>query len=92
MTSPFVAPYTHAPRLSHVVGSPILAGCCSLGAGHVTCPPLPSSMLTGNSAGLLGTGDEAEEDALELALREVAAQLEAYFACETYKELGAGGG
>ena len=77
MTSPFVAPDPDAPRLSHVVGSPI-GRLLLLGDGHA---------LTGlwmidadRHSARWGTRDEAEEMSSPQAFREVAAQLEAYFA------------
>jgi methylated-DNA-[protein]-cysteine S-methyltransferase len=75
MTSPFVAPDTDAPRLSHTVGSPI-----------------GTLLLTGDGHALTGLymvdGDRHSaqvEKGLTPSLepfREVAAQLEAYFAGE----------
>jgi methylated-DNA-[protein]-cysteine S-methyltransferase len=74
MTSPFVAPDLHAPRLSHIVDSPI-GRLLLLGDGHA---------LTGlwmvdadrHSARDLGAGLTPRPE----AFGEVAAQLEAYFA------------
>ncbi len=75
MTSPFVAPDRSAPRLSHIIGSPI-GRLLLLGDGHA---------LTGL---WMIDGDRhsarVEEDltASPETFREVAAQLEAYFAGE----------
>ena len=73
MTSPFVAPDRDAPRLSHIVGSPI-GRLLLLGDGHA---------LTGlwmidaeRHTARLGAGLTPRPG----AFREVAAQLEAYFA------------
>ena len=75
MTSPFVAPDTDAPRLSHTVGSPIGA-----------------LLLTGDGRALTGlymVDADRHSAQVETGLtpspepfREVAAQLEAYFAGE----------
>jgi methylated-DNA-[protein]-cysteine S-methyltransferase len=75
MTSPFVAPDTDAPRLSHTVGSPI-----------------GTLLLTGDGHALTGLymlDADRHSAQVETALtpspepfREVAAQLEAYFAGE----------
>ncbi len=75
MTSPFVAPDVNAPRLSHIVGSPI-GRLLLLGDGHA---------LTGL---WMIDGDrhsarvEAGLTPRPEAFREVEAQLEAYFAGE----------
>jgi methylated-DNA-[protein]-cysteine S-methyltransferase len=74
MTSPFVAPEAGVPRLSHIVGSPI-GRLLLLGDGHA---------LTGlwmldadrHPASFAGRGLTSSPE----AFREVAAQLEAYFA------------
>jgi methylated-DNA-[protein]-cysteine S-methyltransferase len=74
MTSPFVAPDADAPRLSHIVGSPI-GRLLLLGDGHA---------LTGlwmidadrHTTRLADAGLTPRP----VAFREVAAQLEAYFA------------
>jgi methylated-DNA-[protein]-cysteine S-methyltransferase len=73
MTSPFVAPDADAPRLSHIVSSPI-GRLLLLGDGHA---------LTGLwmiDAERHTDRGEAELTRRPEAFREVAAQLEAYFA------------
>ena len=74
MTSPFVAPDADAPRLSHIVSSPI-GRLLLLGDGHA---------LTGlwmiDADRHTARGDQAGLTPSPAAFREVAAQLEAYFA------------
>ncbi len=74
MTSPFVAPDTGAPRLSHIVSSPI-GRLLLLGDGHA---------LTGlwmiDADRHTTRSDEARLTPSPETFREVAAQLEAYFA------------
>jgi methylated-DNA-[protein]-cysteine S-methyltransferase len=74
MTSPFVAPDADAPRLSHIVNSPI-GRLMLLGDGHA---------LTGlwmiDAERHTARFDEAGLTPDPAAFREVAAQLEAYFA------------
>jgi methylated-DNA-[protein]-cysteine S-methyltransferase len=74
MTSPFVAPDAAAPRLSHIVSSPI-GRLLLLGDGHA---------LTGlwmiDADRHTIRGDQADLTPRPEAFREVAAQLEAYFA------------
>jgi methylated-DNA-[protein]-cysteine S-methyltransferase len=73
MTSPFVAPDAAAPRLSHIVSSPI-GRLLLLGDGHA---------LTGlwmiDADRHTIRGDQADLTPRPEAFREVAAQLEAYF-------------
>jgi methylated-DNA-[protein]-cysteine S-methyltransferase len=74
MTSPFVTPDPRAPRLSHIVDSPI-GRLLLLGDGHA---------LTGlwmiDADRYPGRGDDAGLTPDAASFREVAAQLEAYFA------------
>jgi methylated-DNA-[protein]-cysteine S-methyltransferase len=81
MTSPFVAPDTDAPRLSHIVGSPIGALLLT-GDGHALTGLY---MLDGRRhQGRAGQDpwDQAGLTPNPAPFREVAAQLEAYFAGE----------
>jgi methylated-DNA-[protein]-cysteine S-methyltransferase len=75
MTSPFVAPDADAPRLSHVVSSPI-GRLLLLGDGHALTSlwMIDADRHTARSATEDGLTPSPE------AFREVAAQLEAYFA------------
>ena len=75
MTSPFVAPDADAPRLSHIVSSPI-GRLLLLGDGHALTGlwMIDSDRHTARSATEDGLTPSQE------AFREVAAQLEAYFA------------
>jgi methylated-DNA-[protein]-cysteine S-methyltransferase len=76
MTSPFVAPDTDAPRLSHIVSSPI-GRLLLLGDGHALTGlwMIDADRHTGRGAGVEAGFRPSPE-----AFREVAAQLEAYFA------------
>ena len=74
MTSPFVAPDPGAPRLSHIVDSPI-GRLLLLGDGHAVTG---LGMIA--AAGNPGRGDDAGLTPDPASFREVAAQLEAYFA------------
>jgi methylated-DNA-[protein]-cysteine S-methyltransferase len=81
MTSPFVAPDTDAPRLSHTVGSPIGALLLT-GDGHALTGLY---MVDGRRhQGRAGQEpwDQAGLTPSPASFREVAAQLEAYFAGE----------
>ncbi len=75
MTSPFVAPDADAPRLSHIVSSPI-GRLLLLGDGHALTGlwMIDADRHTARSA----TGDGLTPS--PAAFREVATQLEAYFA------------
>ena len=75
MTSPFVAPDADAPRLSHIVSSPI-GRLLLLGDGHALTGlwMIDADRHTARSATGDGLAPSPE------AFREVAAQLEAYFA------------
>jgi methylated-DNA-[protein]-cysteine S-methyltransferase len=75
MTSPFVAPDADAPRLSHIVSSPI-GRLLLLGDGHALTGlwMIDADRHTARSATGDGLAPRPE------AFREVAAQLEAYFA------------
>jgi len=75
MTSPFVAPDADAPRLSHIVSSPI-GRLLLLGDGHALTGlwMIDADRHTARSA----TGDGLTPSTK--AFREAAAQLEAYFA------------
>jgi methylated-DNA-[protein]-cysteine S-methyltransferase len=81
MTSPFVAPDLDAPRLSHVVGSPIGALLLT-GDGHALTGlwMLEANRHPARAGG--GDGDGAGLTPSPAAFGEVAAQLEAYFAGE----------
>ena len=90
MTSPFVAPDLDAPRLKHVVGSPIGALLLT-GDGHALTGlwMLDAGRYPGRGLGRLGglgdlgdLGDGAGLTPSPAAFREAAAQLEAYFAGE----------
>ena len=76
MTSPFVAPDTDAPRLSHIVSSPI-GRLLLLGDGHALTGLW---MIDADRHTARGTGVEAGFRPSPEAFGEVAAQLEAYFA------------
>ena len=76
MTSPFVAPDTDAPRLSHIVSSPI-GRLLLLGDGHALTGLW---MIDADRHTARGTGVEAGFRSSPEAFGEVAAQLEAYFA------------
>ena len=76
MTSPFVAPDPDAPRLSHVVSSPI-GRLLLLGDGHALTGLW---MIDADRHTARGTGAEAGFRSSPEAFGEVAAQLEAYFA------------
>jgi methylated-DNA-[protein]-cysteine S-methyltransferase len=76
MTSPFVAQDTDAPRLSHVVSSPI-GRLLLLGDEHALTGLW---MIDAERHTARGTGVEAGFRPSPEAFREVAAQLEAYFA------------
>ena len=81
MTSPFVAPDVDAPRLKHIVGSPIGALLLT-GDGHALTGLW---MLDADRHPARTLGDPEDEAGLTpspAAFREVAAQLEAYFAGE----------
>jgi methylated-DNA-[protein]-cysteine S-methyltransferase len=81
MTSPFVAPDTDAPRLSHAVGSPIGALLLT-GDGHALTGLY---MLDGRRRQAWAGQDPWDQAGLTPSpapFREVAAQLEAYFAGE----------
>jgi methylated-DNA-[protein]-cysteine S-methyltransferase len=73
MTSPFVAPDTAAPRLSHIVGSPI-GRLLLLGDGHALTGLWMIDADRHTAKGEAGFRPSPE------AFGEVAAQLEAYFA------------
>jgi methylated-DNA-[protein]-cysteine S-methyltransferase len=75
MTNPFVAPDASAPRLSHVVDSPIGALLLT-GDGHALTGLY---MLDGGSKGGRPAGGEAGFTPRPDAFGEVAEQLEAYF-------------
>ena len=81
MTSPFVAPDLDAPRLMHIVGSPIGALLLT-GDGHALTGlwMLDADRHPARAVG--GPGDESGLTPSPAAFREVAAQLEAYFAGE----------
>jgi methylated-DNA-[protein]-cysteine S-methyltransferase len=76
MTSPFVAPEVDAPRLSHIVSSPI-GRLLLFGDGHALTGLW---MIDADRHMARGTGVEAGTRPSPEAFREVAAQLEAYFA------------
>jgi methylated-DNA-[protein]-cysteine S-methyltransferase len=76
MTSPFVAPDLDAPRLSHTVSSPIGA-LLLIGDGHALTGLW---MLDGDKYRDPARGREAGLTPSPASFREVAAQLEAYFA------------
>jgi methylated-DNA-[protein]-cysteine S-methyltransferase len=76
MTSPFVAPDLDAPRLSHLVSSPIGA-LLLIGDGHALTGLW---MLDAGRHPGRALGDEAGLTPSPATFREVAAQLEAYFA------------
>ncbi len=76
MTSPFVAPQVDAPRLSHIVSSPI-GRLLLFGDGHALTGLW---MIDADRHTARGTGVEAGTRPSPEAFREVAAQLEAYFA------------
>jgi methylated-DNA-[protein]-cysteine S-methyltransferase len=76
MSSPFVAPDLDAPRLSHTVSSPIGA-LLLIGDGHALTGLW---MLDGDKYRGRTRGREAGLTPSPASLREVAAQLEAYFA------------
>ena len=76
MTSPFVAPDPEAPRLSYIVSSPI-GRLLLLGDGHVLTGLW---MIDADRHTARGTGDKAGFRSSPEAFREVATQLEAYFA------------
>jgi methylated-DNA-[protein]-cysteine S-methyltransferase len=78
MTSPFVAPDLDAPRLSHTVGSPIGALLLT-GDGHALTGLW---MLDAGRHPARTRGDEPRLTPSPATFREVAAQLEAYFAGE----------
>ena len=81
MTSPFVAPDTDAPRLSHTVGSPIGALLLT-GDGHALTGLY---MLDGRRHQARAGQDPRDQAGLTPSparFREVAAQLDAYFAGE----------
>ena len=73
MTSPFVAPDADAPRLSHIVSSPI-GRLLLLGDGHALTGLWMIDAVRHTDRGEAGLTRSPE------AFREVAAQLEAYFA------------
>jgi methylated-DNA-[protein]-cysteine S-methyltransferase len=79
MTSPFVAPDLDAPRLSHIVGSPIGA-LLLIGDGHALTGlwMLDGDKYRGRAFG--PRSDRAGLTPSPASFREVAAQLEAYFA------------
>jgi methylated-DNA-[protein]-cysteine S-methyltransferase len=74
MTSPFVAPEAGAPRLSHIVGSPI-GRLLLLGDGHALTGLWMLDAGRHPAPGAADPGPGSPE-----AFRQVAAQLEAYFA------------
>ena len=76
MTSPFVARDADATRLSHIVSSPI-GRLLLLGDGHALTGLW---MIDADRHTARGTGVEAGTRPSPEAFREVAAQLEAYFA------------
>jgi methylated-DNA-[protein]-cysteine S-methyltransferase len=76
MTSPFVAPDLDAPRLSHTVSSPIGA-LLLIGDGHALTGLW---MLDGDKYRDPARGREAGLTPSPASFREVAAQLQAYFA------------
>ena len=76
MTSPFVAPDTDAPRLSHIVSSPI-GRLLLLGDGHALTGLW---MIDADRHTARGAEVEAGFRPSPEAFGEVAAQLEAYFA------------
>src|ERR1700758_4101976 len=76
MTSPFVAPDTDAPRLSHIVGSPV-GRLLLAGDGHALTGLW---MLEGDRHSARALGLEAGLTPSPETFTEVAAQLEEYFA------------
>jgi methylated-DNA-[protein]-cysteine S-methyltransferase len=76
MTSPFVAPDLDAPRVSHILGSPIGA-LLLIGDGHALTGLW---MLDADKYAGRAPGREAGLTPSPASFREVAAQLEAYFA------------